>query len=214
MPAYPVHYSVVPSGPFSRLQLLVRLIAFVALGTLGVSFSAIFCFAYLVLPAYAASRLSTAPDRYVREDGPRVLSVLRWFAAISAWTGLVVDQLPARSPGETIRLEVEATAPATAGAVLFRVITGLPSAIVLGLLGWIGLLVWMWGALTILLGGRIGEGALGYLTGLQRWSVRLLTYQAGLANDYPPFSFDEPPASRPRTPARPASANAVSIHRA
>jgi len=84
MQTYPVRYSVAPPGTFTRLQLLVRLLAFVALGTLGLSFGAVFCFAYLILPAYAASRLISEPTRYVPEDGPRVVAVLRWLAAISA----------------------------------------------------------------------------------------------------------------------------------
>lgn len=195
MRAYPVHYSVVPCGTFSRLQLLARLVAFLALGALGLSFGAIFCFAYLALPAYAASRLASTPERYVPDDGPRVIMLLRWFAAICAWTGLVSDRLPARAPSETIRLEVAPTAQPTAGAVLARVITGLPSAMVLGFLGWIGVFVWLWGALTILFVGRVGDGALRYLTGVQRWSARLLVYQAGLVDAYPPFSFADPPAS-------------------
>jgi len=51
---YPVHYRVVRSQRFTRLQLLIRLLVFVALGALGVSFGMVFWFAYLALPAFAA----------------------------------------------------------------------------------------------------------------------------------------------------------------
>lgn len=199
--SYPVHYTIVPPATRSRLQLLIRLIAFCAIGTLGLSFGAVFLFAFLALPAYAASRMSargaTAGD-YVTKDGPAVLRSLRWLAAISAWTGLIADDLPSHSPDETVHLEVDGTPHPTPGSVLMRVITGIPSAIVLGILCWVGVFVWMWAALTILISERVGVGAFSYLAGLQRWSIRLLVYQAGLVDEYPPFSFaDQPAASLP-----------------
>ena len=193
---YPVHYTIEPPGHCSRLQLAARVLAFCALGLLGISFGTLFAVAFLALPVYAASRLSggRSPDRYLAEDGSRIVRGLRWWAAISAWAGLVAEQLPARTPDEVVRLEVEPSgARPTPGGVLVRVLTGLPSALVLALLAWIGGLVWLWAALTILIGERIGDGAFRYLAGLQRWSVRLLAYQAGLVDAYPPFGFAEAP---------------------
>ncbi len=55
--------------------------------------------------------------------------------------------------------------------------------------------VWAWAALSILLWERVGPGAFDYLVGLQRWSIRLLAYQASLVDEYPPFSLSE--AARP-----------------
>ncbi len=191
---YPVHYSVEPPPKFSRLQLLGRLFAFCALGMLGLSFGALFAFLYLALPAYAASRISSRaadPGGYVTEDGPRVVKLLRWFAALSAWTGLVAEHLPSRAPEETISLDVSGPGNQSASSAVFRVFSGLPSAIVLGVLCWFGVLVWMWAALTILLGERVGPHAFRYLVGLQRWSIRLLAYQASLVDEYPPFSFSD-----------------------
>lgn len=201
MTTYPVHYTIEPPPTFSRLQLLIRLVAFIAIGTLGLSFGAVFGFLYLVLPAYAATRLSAHADQpaaYAAQDGPRVLRLLRWFAAISAWTGLIAENLPAQTPDETVKLSIDgAPRPVTPGAALVRVLTGIPSALVLGFLCWIGVLVWLWAALTILVGERVGPGAFRYLAGLQRWSIRLLAYQAGLVDEYPPFSFADDPSAFP-----------------
>src|SRR5688500_20298687 len=55
---YPVHYGVERATRFTRLQLLIRVVAFCALGILGISFGAVFCFAYLALPVTAAIRLA------------------------------------------------------------------------------------------------------------------------------------------------------------
>ncbi|MCY0989776.1 DUF4389 domain-containing protein [Nannocystis sp. ILAH1] len=192
--AYPVRYGVARPARFSRQQLLIRAAAFIVLGLLGLSFATLFTLAYLGLPLYIAIR-NASPDVRVadlRDDRRRVLVFLRWFAAVSAWVGLTVDRLPARRPEETVSLTVAvpASRPTTAAAIL-RTLTGLPSALVLMVLCGMGMLVWLWAALSILFAERVGAGASAYLVGLQRWSVRLLAYQACLVDAYPPFSFAE-----------------------
>lgn len=194
--AYPVRYFVERPARFTRLQLLVRVIAFCALGVLGLTFGTVFLFAYLALPAFAASRLAAGrdPAAYLAEDGPRVMKALTWFAAFSAWGALIAEQLPGRSASEVVAIEVDAGAKPDPRIAILRVFAGLPSALVLAFLCMIGVLVWMWAAITILVAERVGPHAYGYLVGLQRWSVRLLAYQASLVDEYPPFSFAEAPA--------------------
>ncbi len=180
---YPVHYSVEPSQGFSRLQLLVRFVVFVAIGIVGLSFGAVFAFAYLALPVLAAVR---PQSRGVSLDA------VRWFAAFSAWTGLTTDHIPEHKADETVHVALDRDLPMTAPrSAILRIFTGLPSAFVLGFLCFIGAFVWLWAALTILLTEHVGEGARRYLVGLQRWSVRLLAYQGSLVDEYPPFSFQE-----------------------
>ena len=206
MTAYPVHYTVSHPAGFTRIQLVIRVVAFLVLGLVGLSFGTVFLVAYLGLPVWAAIRLSggRSPEEYVRDDGATVMAGLRWFAALSAWAGLVTDRIPSRSPDETVSLVVDPTAPSpTTSSALWRIVTGLPSGLVLALLGWVGSLVWLWAALCVLFTERIGDGAFHYLVGLQRWSIRLLAYQASLVNDYPPFSFsDSPPPPVPAARAR------------
>lgn len=189
--SYPVHYHVDPPERFTRLQLAIRLIAFVALGVVGLSFGMVFLFLYFALPAYAASRLASEPDAYVDEDGPRVLRALRWFAVLSAWAGLIAEHLPGHTPDGRIHIAIDARPAPTASSALWRVVTGLPSALVFGFLCWLGLFVWLWAAISILISERVGAGAFRYLEGLQRWCIRLLAYQASLVDEYPPFSFSD-----------------------
>jgi Domain of unknown function (DUF4389) len=204
MTTYPVHYHVEPPGAFTRLQLLVRLIAFCALGVLGLSFGTLFVFGFLALPVFASIRLGgRGAERYLEEDGPRVAHVLRWLAAICAWAGLVADRLPSAAPDEIVRLEIETTSHPNARTAAWRVLTGLPSAIVLSFLCAIGGLVWLWAALSVLVRERVGDGAFHYLVGLQRWSLRLLAYQASLVDEYPPFSFADPAAGLPTAKVAP-----------
>ncbi len=192
---YPVRYRVEKPARFMRLQLLIRLLAFVVLGLLGLSLGLLFWAAYIGLAVFAAARLSGPrdPAAYMAQDGPRVLRGLTWFAAVLAWLGLVTDRLPDGSPQEVVRIDIELSGSPTAASALWRLLIGLPSALVLCLLGVIGWFVWVWAALSVLVNERVGDAALAYLTGLQRWTVRLLAYQASLVEAYPPFSFGEPP---------------------
>ena len=189
-----VHYAVERPARFTRLQLAARLVAFLALGVLGLTFGTLMAFAYLALPVFAATRIaSRGPVAYLDEDGPLVTRVLAWLAAISAWTGLVAEHLPARDPDETVHLAITRAGQPTPSSALWRVVTGIPSVLVLALLGCIGCLVWLWAAITVLVDEKIGAGAFGYLVGLQRWALRLLAYQASLVEEYPPFSFEDEP---------------------
>lgn len=195
---YPVHYSVEHPPHFSRIGLLGRVVAFIALGMLGLSFGAVFCFAFLILPVFAMVRISGSdPEAYLRQDGPRVLGALRWLAAISAWASLTAERLPDQAPNEIVKIEIDSAPHRGETSAIWRVLSGLPSALVLAVLGWIGVFVWLWAALSILLWERVGPGAFGYLVGLQRWSIRLLAYQASLVDEYPPFSFSDPAPSLP-----------------
>ncbi len=204
MTAYPVHYLVEKPVGYSRLQLLIRVVALIALGILGLSLGLIYLVAYLALPAYAAARLSArGPAAYLREDAAGIVRVLGWLGSIYAWFGLVTDQLPVRAPDELVRVTVEPMGSPTAVSALWRLLLGLPSALALTILGWLGGLVWLWSVLKVLLFEQVGDGAHAYLTGLQRWSVRLLAYQASLVDVYPPFSFEDALATLPHATPTP-----------
>jgi hypothetical protein len=179
----------------------MRVVAFLALGLIGFSFGSVFICAYLALPVLAAVRVSSrTAEEYVRGDGPYVIRALRWFAAVSAWAGLITENLPSRTPEETVRIEIDSAShpQPTPSSAMWRLVTGLPSAIALAILCWFGTFVWLWAALSILFVQRIGPGAFDFLVGLQRWSIRLLAYQASLVDEYPPFAFSD---ARPALPA-------------
>jgi hypothetical protein len=185
--------------------LLIRFVAFCALGMVGLSFGGVFVFGFVALPVYAASRLASHhdPDRYLVHDGPKVIRVIHWFAALCAWASLVADELPENKPSEVLELSIEedAASEPSAASAIWRVIAGLPSAVVFLVLCFIGVFVLFWATLTVLFQERVGPRAFRYLVGLQRWGVRLLAYQASLVDQYPPFSFSDEPSSLPRASA-------------
>lgn len=192
MTSYPVHFGVEPPFRFARVQLVTRFVAFMVLGLVGLSFGTVFLLAYVALPLFGAVRIASheSARQYLRADGPRIVRALHWFAALSAWAGLTVERLPLRRASETCTLTIDdLEAHPRAGALLLRIVTGLPSALGLAVAGLFGILVWLWAAFSILFAEHVGHGPFHYLVGLQRWTVRLLAYQAGLVDAYPPFSF-------------------------
>jgi len=206
---FPVHYFAVKPAHYTRVQLVVRVVALMILGIFGLSLGALYLAAYLALPALAAVRLARArdPQQYLDEDGPRIVQALRWFGAVTAWFSLVAEDLPSHSPLETVRLDLEVSGRPTPAGALMRLLTGIPCALALAVLGCLASLVWLWSAVVLLFQQRVGDGAFAYLAGVQRWSLRLLAYQASLVEGYPPFSFaDTPPASPSTPPEAPAAA--------
>lgn len=202
MGAYPVRYHVEKPARFTRLQLLIRVLASILVGIPGL-WTGTLVFAYIALPLFAAVRLADRrdPAAYLDEDGPRIVRALGWFAAVFAWFGLTSDRLALYTPEETVRIQVERSGRPTARSALWRLLIGLPSALVLNLLGAIAILVWLWAAVSVLRNERVGDGAFSFLTGVQRWVIRLLAYQASLVEPYPPFSFDDTPDELPAAPA-------------
>lgn len=202
---HPVQMTLVRPERMRRLQLLVRLVVFLALGLAGVSFGVVLSFGYLFLPGYAAIRIgSLGAPRYLSEEGRRITGVLRWLAAIEAWAWLALERLPTERAEETVSLRVTAGGDPTAGSALWRVLTGLPSLVVLWLLAVVGALVGLWAALSILVSERVGELTHRYLAGLVRWTVRLLAYQASLVDAYA-FRFRDEATRDDDAPVRDAA---------
>jgi len=203
MMAYPVHYEVTKPTRFTRLQMLVRLVASAVTSLLGFSLGLFYPVVYLVLPVYAAVRLGGrhAAD-YLRVDAPRVVRLLAWMGVIYAWFALVTDRLPASEDHEEVHIAVEPMGSPTMATAMARLVLGLPSAFALSCLGFVGVFVWFWSALRVFLFEEVGGSAHAYLVGVQRFSIRLLAYQASLVDVYPPFSFEDGPVSLPLTALR------------
>lgn len=193
--SYPVHFDAQPAERFTRVQLCLRILALIAIGVTGASTGGLYCVLYFGLPVLAAVRIATlgSAAAYGSGDGPLILRWLRWAAAVTSWLGLAVESLPQKSPDEVIRLEVDGTPAATSAAAALRILLGLPNALALGVLSFVGFFVFCWAAVTILFSERVAPSAWAYLVGLQRWSYRLLAYQAALVDEYPPFALSEAP---------------------
>jgi hypothetical protein len=189
--AYPVQVELSSPSHFERIQLLLRLVLAVALGWIGITGGWVMWALYLALPVLAAIVVSTqGTQHYVEHTGPRLWRALGWLLAFSAYMLLLVDRFPVGEASD-VRIELVPTAKPTASSALLRLVTSIPSGIVLALLSVVSGVVFVIGALAILLGVGIPSGALAFQRGIVRWQARLLAYHASLVDEYPPFSFGE-----------------------
>jgi Domain of unknown function (DUF4389) len=191
MSSYPVTFHVDRPARYTRVQLVIRLVLFAVLGLVGLSLGAVFVLAYLALPAIAAWQRSRRDgDPALVDADVQVERALGWFAAIFAYTGLLIDAVPTRAPDPAVHLAITRSAGPDARGALWRIVTGVPSALVLALLSCIGAVVWLIAAIEILVTEQYGAWSFRFLEGLERWMLCLLAYQAGLVDAYPPFSLD------------------------
>ena len=197
---YPLHFDVKYSERFSRVQLALRIVLFVIIGLLGFSLGALFLVLYLALPAFAAINLSEEPPQeYLEQDGPRIARVLRWVMAVYAYFALLDDRPPTREPDGQLELEIHFGGRPTPATALLRILFGIPSALVLTVVMFFASIAWVIAFVLVLVRERYGHGLFEFQTGVLRWMVRLLAYQASIVEPYPPFSLGEaaPPAAVP-----------------
>jgi hypothetical protein len=186
----PVHLDVRSPLRFDRVQLLLRLALALALGWVGITAGWLACLLYLALPVIAALAISSGDaERFHRDFAPRLWRVLRWLVQFSAYMMLLVDRFPT-GDDDLVHVDVRYTGRPTLGAALARLVTTIPSALVLGVLGCVSGVLWLIAALLVLLDSPMPSWLLGFQRGTLRWMVRALAYHAALVDQYPPFSFD------------------------
>ena len=185
MTTHPVQLQVEPPPLTERVHVVIRILFLVALGMVGLSWAS--CFLYLALPALVALRiLNRGAERYLAEDAPRVVRVLRWLASASAYLALLNDVLPT-SEGSPVDLAVTPSGTPTATSALLRLITSLPAVIVLSLLSVAAGIVWAVGAVLALIRRRMPGLIADFLALVLRYQFRLFAYHLSLVDRYPSF---------------------------
>jgi Domain of unknown function (DUF4389) len=172
---------------FERVQVVLRIVIIWLAALIGIPFGWILYLGFPVLAAVFISQKDGA--RYLSEDGPRFSRWLRWVVAVIAYMWILTDRLPSPEQ-ETVRFEIEPSGAPTVGSALLRIITAIPSAIVLALLMFVSAIVWVIAAIWILIAETYPESLYGFQRGVVRWTARLLAYLASLVATYPPFSVD------------------------
>lgn len=145
---------------------------------------------WLGLPVVAAILVSQkGGQRYLDENGPAMTRALNWILELAAYLALLTDELPG-GERHAVRLRVERSGTPTVGSVLLRILSALPSLIVLALLGFVGMLVWLVAVVLVVVDERYPDGLWRFLAGLVRWEAHLFAYLASLVDDYPPFTLE------------------------
>ena len=187
---YPVQVEVSSPASFERMQLLLRIVLAIVLGWIGITAGWLVGVLFLVLPLVAAVAVSSiGTERYLTEVGPRVWRALAWLLQLSAYMLLLTDRFPARDEGQ-VQIYIRFTGRPTIGSALLRLLTSIPSGLVLCVLWFASAFVWLVAAGLVLLGGPLPPSLLAFQRGVLRWQTRLVAYHASLVEAYPPFSFE------------------------
>lgn len=185
----PIHVEVTPPVRHERVQLLLRILLAIALGWLGITTGWIVALLFVSLPLIAAISSSFGADRYREDTAPAVVRVLDWLLQLSAFMLLLTDRFPS-SKSPNARIELPVTARPTPGTAIVRLLTSLPSGLVLMVLWFVSGVLWLVSAITVLVATTVPASILGYQRGVLRWQARLVAYHASLVDDYPPFAVD------------------------
>ncbi len=205
--AYPVDFDVEPPDEFDKAQLLLRVLIIIVVSCI---FNAILNQAYFVLPVAAAVLISQrGAAEYLAEAESGPTRWLRYIMGAFSYIALATDDASFDDP-DRVGLEIRPTGSPTVGSALLRLITGIPHAIVLALLGIVFFFVWIIAALSILINEEYPDWASSFIRGYLRWWARFLAYMASLVDEYPPFSFENggapalPPSAGETPPGPPA----------
>jgi hypothetical protein len=188
--AYPVRVAVRSPPRFDRVQLLLRLALAFALTWVGITAGWLTGALYVLLPVVAAVAISSIGGaRFTGELAPRLWRVLRWLVQLSAYMLMLVDEFPT-GDDDGVQVGLRVTGDPTVGSALGRLVTSLPSGLVLCVLWIPSSVVWLVTAVMVLVGARPPGSLLAFQRGVVRWQARLVAYHASLVDVFPPFSFD------------------------
>jgi len=180
----PVRFSVASPARFARIHVLIRLALLLAIGTIGCS--SIYWLLYLAVPALVALFvMQKGGERYAAEEAPRIVRALRWLAGAYAYVWLLTDVLPSADPGGPVQLDVDVSGTPTAASALIRLVYSLPALLLATLLSVAAALLWMVGAVAVLVNERMPAPIGDFVALALRYQCRLIAYHASLVDRYP-----------------------------
>lgn len=195
MSTHPVRFRVEPPARMQRVHVAIRLLLLMALGTLGCS--SLYWVLYLALPALAALFVAQGGGaRYLTDDAPGIVRVLRWLARAYAYLWLLTDAAPTVEAGGTVDLEVEPSGTPTAGSALLRLVYSIPALFLLMILSFVAGILWIVEAIVILVRARPSLGISDFLAMTLRFQFRLVAYHLSLVDRYPSLVEAEAPLSQ------------------
>jgi hypothetical protein len=93
--------------------------------------------------------------------------------------------MPTAQPGGTVQLEIELHAEPSVRSAFVRLVTSLPALIVLALLSVVAAVLWVFGALSILVMRRVPLGVSDFIAMKLQYQFRLMAYHLSLVDEYP-----------------------------
>lgn len=180
---HPVQLTIARAARMPRLHVVIRLVLLLALGTIGCS--SIYWFLYLALPALVAAVVTQkGGPRYLSENAPRVVRVLRWFAGAYGYLWLLTNDLPT-SEGSHVDLQIAIGGAPTVASSLLRLLTSLPGFLLVAVISLAAALAWVVAAAFVLAVEQMPTMLADFLTLTLRVQFRLIAYHLSLVERYP-----------------------------
>ena len=184
MTTHPVHFRVHSSPGMARIHVLIRLLLLMALGALG--WSGLYFLAYLAVPAMVALLISQkGGPGYLTEDAPRITRALTWMAHAYAYLWLLTDSFPSSAATSVVELQIEPGPAPTMRLALLRVVYSIPALLLLALLSCVASVLWMVGAILVLVRGCLPHVIADFLELTLRYQFRLMAWHLSLVDRYP-----------------------------
>jgi hypothetical protein len=178
---FPPHYD--------RVQVLYRVLLLVAIGFLHQMIGSLGGILFLFLPLVAAMSIVRNGGIGLRSEEARsFINVIDWAVSFYAYFLFVIDRFPLARERDA-RVAVEAVGSPRVGAALLRLVTTLPHAIVLGVLGIAAALVAVAMGISVLVTGKAPESLYTFQRDVVAWIGRVLAYHSSLVDTYPPFAL-------------------------
>jgi hypothetical protein len=191
MATYPATFDAVQPPTLSRAHIGLRVVIIIVLSFLAGILGWLQGIVYLGIPVLAAILISQkGPETYLAEAEQGMAKWLRLLVGFYAYMILLTDKLPTDDADTGVRFEVRPTGTPSIGSALLRIITAIPHAFVLGLLGIVAFILVIVGAIVVLIQETVPEGIYSFLRGYMRWWARVLAYMGSLTDEYPPFALD------------------------
>lgn len=191
MSSHPVHFRVERTTHFARVHVVIRLALLLAIGVIGCA--SLYWMLYLALPALVAMVvMQKGGDHYIAQDASRIVRVMRWLAGAYAYLWLLTDVLPSSTTEGAVELEVDASGKPTATSSLWRLLSTLPALLVAFVLSVAATLLWVIGAVAVLVNERMPAAIGDFLTMTLRFQTRLTAYHLSLVERYPSLEESSP----------------------
>lgn len=188
---HPVRVQIRQTTTYARVQVIIRLVLLLAIGTVGSS--SLYWLLYLALPALVGIVVTQkGGDRYLAEDAPRIVRLLRWLVGAYAYLWLVTDALPTAGAGGAVDLDVATDAGPTVTSSLARLLYSFPALIVAIILSLAAGLLWLVGAAAVLITQRMPAAISDFLAMTLRYQTRLFAYHVSLVDRYPSLEDTSP----------------------
>ena len=186
MNSHPVSFSLPRPDHFERVHVAVRLLLLMALAVVGMPQGGWFLLLMLLLPAFAAVQAANKGGaRYLKEDGPFVVTVMHWLLGAYAYLALLTDRLPDKDFRNHVGFSVEVQGSATPSSALWRLVMSLPALLMLALLGIVSSVVWVVSMVLVAFTGNYPAALFDFQCGVLRYLARILAYHASLVELYP-----------------------------